>query len=159
MDLLSYHDYCRERDADPLVEGPYVLRYLEAKGMDENRYGELARLVFNLVQAESRLNDIIQTVATDNSQRLAAQQNEVDGWKNKVERCTQGPVSILFYKEMVNDFRTMAAEARQPDKEERNFTALGQAGRIDEVVTKPADEGLYSWQYGPSGKRDSAFAG
>lgn len=159
MDLPSFRDHCRSIDADPLDKKPYILRYLEAKGWDENRYRELARLAFNLVQAEFRLNDISQTVATDNSQRLAAQQDEIVGWQNKVNRYTQGPVSISLYKEMVNDFRTMAAEARQLNEAERNFMALGLEGRIGEVVTEPAKEGQYSWQLESSGKGDSAFAG
>lgn len=159
MSLPTYHDHRNGIGIDFLDRRPYLARYLEAKELSPQRYGELARLAFNLVQAQFRLSDISQTISPHTDQKVAAQHGEVVGWQAKIDRYTDGrPGSAYVLREMIGDFSCMAAEARQPDESERELIALGQAGRINEVVVATIDE-PYSWQYGPSDARDSAFAG
>ena len=156
MNLPSFGDHCRRVGVDPLDRRPYISRYLDAKNLGSDRHEELAHLAFNLVQAQFRLVDISQTVALDNAQRVAAQRSEVDGWQQKADRFLNHVPGRLF-EEMLEDFSTIAAVSRVLDESERNFVALGLAGRIGEVDVAPVVE-PYSWEGGPSGKRDSALA-
>jgi len=143
---------------DRLDRRSYVERYLAAKELNIGSYGTLAQLAFNLVQARFRLADISLTEAADNESRLAAQRSEVIGWKAKADRYVHERAGRLhLFEEMIADFSTMAAAAREPDDYEQTLMALGRAGRNTEVTVDPVVE-AYTYQQGSYGARDSAFA-
>ena len=116
----------------------------------------LAYMAYQYTRSIYRLADMSQSIDANNTLRMAAQKADVDGWLAKTNRYIGGSQGWrTVFDEMVRDFSEAASSAREPDEEERAFMALGQAGRIGEVVVRPVVE-PYSWE-DPTNAFESSF--
>jgi len=156
MEFPTYeaHNMSTERNRKPFLDA-----YLEAKGYRESdrSAGYLAFLAFNLVNAKFRLSDI--SIFPQSQLAISAQELEILGWQAKISRFIENKHHLHSVLGVFQaDFTEMATASRIPDQEDREFTALAMAGRIDEIPPKNTEPFVYAWQRtGMGNEFDSSF--
>lgn len=156
---MSFPTYEAHNTSTDHRKRPFLDVYLEAKGFNKNDHTvrSLAFFTFNLVNASFRLSDI--SIYPQSLQALTAQEQEVAGWQAKLYRFLNGKHHLLSITAAFReDFTEMAVDSRVPTQEDRDFTALAMAGRIDEVPPEISEPFVHAWQQlGVGNEFDSGF--
>ena len=144
-ELPTYYDYVRRFENQTFADNrPYNVILAEAFwGGQVKEYSNIARVAGfarNYVQAQSRLNLLLQRNSPVSQNEIIAQQADLPIWQ---KRASELGFSSSF-DQLVSFMTQAASNSQEMDFEEKTHMTLGLQGRIGEIEVLPE---LHTYSY------------